>query len=178
MAYTLRVSLHHQEDSMKPFFFFLSITVGLIFPADSKERFGYTIAMKTANSGTSYVDATLAESITASFLVDTGSAMLVINQTTFKALKQSNHVQFSHEAAARLANGKLHRVDVYTVPQFRIGQRCDIGPVEVAVIKKGNNILGMSVLKRAAPFALSIVPPTLMLSECSDVLAPHLTASK
>jgi predicted aspartyl protease len=130
--------------------------------------------MKISNGGTNYVSATLADSVTASFLVDTGSGMLVVNQDTFKALKQNKDIQFSHEAAARLANGKLHRVDVYTVNQFRIGAHCEIGKVDVAVIKKGNNILGMSALKKAAPFAMSVNPPTLLLSHCPDVLASNL----
>jgi predicted aspartyl protease len=161
---------------MKLIFFSLLVSFKLSFVAHSAELFTYPITMKISNGGTNYVSATLADSVTANFLVDTGSGMLVVNQDTFKALKQKQNkdIQFSHEAAARLANGKLHRVDVYTVNQFRIGAHCEIGKVDVAVIKKGNNILGMSALKKAAPFAVSIDPPTLLLSHCSDTLAGNI----
>lgn len=158
---------------MKSITFLLLITTlnfSAVFLAHSAENFAFPVAMTTSPGGTGYVEATLAGSVTASFLIDTGSSMLVINQNTFNALKRNSHVSFSHEAAARLANGKLHRVDVYTVHQFRIGKHCDLGKVEIAVIKKGNNILGMSALKKAAPFAVSINPPTLMLSECTQEL--------
>ena len=159
---------------MKPILFSLLISFCTVFITHGAEQFTYPVTMKASNSGTGYVEATLADAVTANFLVDTGSGMLVVNKKTFKALKHHRAIQFSHEAAARLANGKLHRVDVYTVHQFRIGDHCEIGHVDVAVIEKGNNILGMNALKKAAPFAMSINPPQLMLSDCTHTLAVAL----
>ena len=112
---------------MKRILFSLLIYCGLVSFAYGAEPFSHLVTMKTSSGGTNYVDATLAGSITATFLVDTGSGMLVVNRKTFKTLKKSNSITYSHEAAARLANGKIQKVDVYTVPQFRIGEYCEIG---------------------------------------------------
>ncbi len=64
---------------------------------------------------------------------------------------------------------------LYRVEDFRIGEHCSIGTVEVAVLsKKGKNILGLSVLSKVAPFAMSLSPPALTLSDCdlgSELLA-------
>ena len=131
------------------------------------DDFTHTVSLDQRSGGTSYVNATIGTSITVPFLVDTGSSMVVINKETYKLLKKSHEIAKSGAAAARLANGKIQRVSLYTVSEFTIGSECQLGEVEVAVIPKGNNILGMSVLTRTAPFAFQVSPPSLILSHCN-----------
>ncbi|MEQ8516623.1 MAG: hypothetical protein RIC38_13525, partial [Chromatocurvus sp.] len=86
----------------------------------------------------------------------------------FKALRAESAVREVRRVAARLANGKLKPVTVYEVEHFVIGDGCDVGPVEVAVLEgAGRNLLGLSALTRAAPFAIHTSPPALALSGCS-----------
>ena len=136
-------------------------------PSDFTDPFTYQIPLDTTATGTSYVNVTLADAITESFLVDTGSGLLVINTHTYNALKKTADITFSHQAAARLANGNLQQINVFTVERIRIGEQCELSAIDVAVIAKGRNILGMQALKKAAPFAFSIDPPALFLSQCS-----------
>ena len=168
------VKSNNKGEIMKKRVSTLLLASAWFFNAIASEPFSIPVAMDAKSGGTNYVNATLGETVTASFLLDTGSGMLVVNQDTFSALKKQSAVTFSHDAAARLANGKLHKVKIYTVSNFRIGEHCELGQVEVAVIKKGNNILGMSALSKAAPFAISVNPPTLMLSECGQTMTASI----
>lgn len=132
--------------------------------------FDYRVALEPSSSGTMYVDATIANKITAKFLLDTGSGLITINKATFEQLKKSEDVEYSHKVAARLANGKLHQVKMYRVSSFKIGDACDLGSVDLAVMPKGNNIVSINLLNRAAPFAMYTNPPTLALSGCQTSL--------
>jgi hypothetical protein len=83
-----------------------------------------------------------------------------------------------------MADGRTKAINVYSVEQLVLGQSCRIGPLEVAVIPGATrNILGLSALNKAAPFAIYTSPPTLALSGClGDVLAiakseMHLTTA-
>lgn len=150
--------------------------IGLLLPlwvkgADSDRDF----ALETSGSGTVYVQATLADHITRRFLVDTGSGMLTLNRQTFRALQQESAVEPAGFMAARLANGDLIKVKRYRVTSFRIGDDCDLGEVEVAVMDGDNNILGMNILLRAAPFTLHAHPPKLTLSGCQNSTLARLT---
>ena len=143
--------------------------IGLLLPfcvksAESDRDF----ELETSGSGTVYVQATLAEDVTSRFLVDTGSGMLTLNRQTFRSLQQKSAVEPVGYMAARLANGDLIKVQRYKVASFRIGEDCDLGEVEVAVMDGGNNILGMNILLRAAPFTLHAHPPKLTLSGCQN----------
>lgn len=163
---------------MKKCRFVLLLSLGLACSAHGQEPFSYSIEMESKSGGTNYVSATIGNTVTTSFLLDTGSGMLVVNQKTFSQLKKANAVTYSHDAAARLANGKLQKVKMYSISTLRIGDNCEINDLEVAVMKKGNNILGMSALSKAAPFAVSVNPPTLMLSQCSQALTASINQSQ
>ncbi len=69
--------------------------------------------------------------------------------------------------AARLANGRAQVLDVYMIEHFLLGSDCDLGPIEVAIVPRGDrNLLGINALNQAAPFGFSIEPPALGLSRC------------
>lgn len=127
---------------------------------------GLEVPLKQSTGGTLYVTASAA-GIAGDFLLDTGAGMVTLSQAMFYKLQQARQVQHIREMAARLANNRIQRVDVYRVNDFRIGE-CRLGTVEVAVMEGGGrNLLGLSVLGLAAPFAIQLSPPSLSLSQCS-----------
>jgi hypothetical protein len=67
----------------------------------------------------------------------------------------------------------LHGVYVYTVDRLRTDDDSKVGRVSI-IIETGSNILTTNALKKAAPFAMSVDPTTLILSDCSGVLTANL----
>lgn len=110
------------------------------------------------------MEATLESQVNASFLLDTGSSLLTLNQATFDALTRNHTLLATRTSAARMANGKILKVSQYQLNSVRIGNSCEVGPVEVAVLPKGNNILGINTLLRVAP--LTITSSSVILAGC------------
>ena len=110
----------------------------------------------------------------AQFLIDTGAGMSTLSRDTFKVLKRTHDVEPVRKIAARLANGKLLKAQVYRVADFRIGNQCNIGAVEVAVMpNSGRNIIGMDILAKTAPFGLILEEqPALAVSKCELIESP------
>ena len=128
--------------------------------------FDHQVPLMTSPGGSFYVTSYLA-GIEADFLLDTGAGYVTVDSKLFRALRRESTVRQVRRVAARLANGKLKPVTVYEVEHFVIGEGCDVGPVEVAVLEgAGRNLLGLSALTRAAPFAVHTSPPALALSGC------------
>ena len=122
------------------------------------------IPLSQSKGGTLYLEATLESNIKASFLLDTGSSLLTLNQTTFDALTRNKKLLATRTSAARMANGKIVKIAQYQLNSVRIGNTCEVGPVEVAVLPKGNNILGINTLLRVAP--LTITSESVILAGC------------
>ncbi len=122
------------------------------------------IPLSQSKGGTLYLEATLESNIKASFLLDTGSSLLTLNQATFDALTQNQKLLATRTSAARMANGKIVKISQYQLNSVRIGNTCEVGPVEVAVLPKGNNILGVNTLMRVAP--LTITSDFVTLAGC------------
>ncbi|MFK7863853.1 MAG: retroviral-like aspartic protease family protein [Pseudohongiellaceae bacterium] len=157
-----------------------ALTVGLLICALLSSslqaaEFDSKIAMSQAASGNFYVKGRFGEEDSASFLVDTGSGLVVLSEKTFNSLAIMDAKKPISRKAARLADGRTKAINIYSVEQLVLGDNCSLGPLEVAVIPGGTrNILGLSALNQAAPFAIYTSPPTLALTGCSiDVLSPQ-----
>ena len=135
--------------------------VGFVSPTLAIEQ---SIPLSQSKGGTLYLEATLESNVRASFLLDTGSSLLTLNQATFNALTQNQPLLATRTSAARMANGKILKVSQYQLNSVRIGNTCEVGPVEVAVLPKGNNILGINTLLRVAP--LTITANSVILAGC------------
>ena len=140
--------------------------------------FEFRIPITQKDSGNYYVAGTLENDDTIEFLVDTGAGMGMLAERTFKSLVDVSQQQPSRRIAVRMADGRTKAVNVYTLEHLLLGTDCDVGPLEVAVIPgAANNILGLDILKRAAPFAIYTSPPSLALSACSR-LATGIAAAQ
>ncbi|WP_169334820.1 retropepsin-like aspartic protease [Salinimonas chungwhensis] len=135
----------------------------LTFFANSEE---HQFALQKHGGGTLYLDIMVGQAITASFLVDTGSGLVTLNQRTFDQLRQQGRILKRGFIAARMANGSIERVQQYRLESISIDNRCELGPVDVAVIPAGSNIIGINALMKAAP--ITITSDALGLSGCNN----------
>lgn len=134
---------------------------------DLATMFPENVPLSHTGAGSYSLSATVG-GIDADFLLDTGASMTTVNSDLFKKIRESGQVSKVRAVGARLASGKIEVLDVYLVQGFLLGNSCELGSVEVAVLNKGGrNLLGMNVLQRAAPFAISLSPPALAMSHCA-----------
>ena len=128
--------------------------------------------MTLKGSKTFYVSGRMAGTEPAEFMVDTGSSYMTINQATLDKLQTDGQAVYLRDLTGVLANGEEMVVPVYRIPRMILGNSCELSDVEAAVFP-GNTrqILGLSVLRRTAPFMFSIDPPVLHLSNCNQQLS-------
>ena len=123
-----------------------------------------------SQTGNLYVDAVINSNVRSQFMVDTGAGMITLNRALFKQISREGSVEKIGKIAARLANGKYQTMSLYKVQSFSIGENCNLGEMEVAVMKhSGRNILGLSALIKVAPFSIHTNPMELILSGCPAV---------
>ncbi len=138
--------------------------------ADTSEQ----IPMHSKGMSTYYVSGTINNSVTSDFLVDTGSGYVTINKKTLKKMNQQSSTEFVKKISAVMADGSETVVSVYRLATLKLGDNCVINNVEAAVMPGSTpNILGLSALKKVAPFSMSMTPPSLTLADCGtgDVIA-------
>ncbi len=155
--------------------FSLSIVPGHHARADAVfEPFAYQVSLHATGAGSYTVTGKLG-GVSGEFLLDTGASMITVSREFFEDMSNHSRPKLARQVAARLASGRVRTVDVYELPALELGSDCVVGPVEVAVMPRGGrNLLGMSALTQAAPFAVSASPPVLALSACS--LSPAVAA--
>jgi clan AA aspartic protease (TIGR02281 family) len=138
------------------------------------EDFEFKIPLSQHSSGNYYIAGTLEQGHEVEFLVDTGAGMVTLAESTFRSLSGRAKSKPTRRVAARMADGRTKAINVYTLERLILGADCNVGPLEVAVIPgAANNILGLNVLKKAAPFAIYASPPALALSSCSQVFSNY-----
>ena len=128
-----------------------------------------TVPMHDKGAVTYYIQAFIEGYGDTEFMVDTGAGYVVINEKTLAALQRQGHARFVKRLDGVMADGSHRYVPVYELSSIRIGTDCVIHNVEAAVFPGSTRqILGLSALKRAAPFAFSVDPPQLTLGGCPD----------
>ena len=106
-------------------------------------------------------------------LVDTGSAYSVINEQTLAELTSQGNAQFIKNLRGTLADGSQRVVPLYQIAEINLGGNCVIKDIQAAIINgNARQIIGISTLMRAAPFAMSFDPPLLSLNQCKPQLPP------
>lgn len=111
-------------------------------------------------------------------LVDTGAGYATLNRNLITKLRFDGQAKLIGEIEGILANGDVLVLPVYEIASFQIGA-CTFENIEVAETPpNARNLLGLSVLKRAAPFTLSFEPnPQLVMNNCiGQYAANHKTA--
>ena len=130
-----------------------------------------SMPMYEKNAATYYVHGQINGYGTAEFMVDTGSGYMTINEDILAALKQQKMARYLRNLQGVMADGSTQTVPVYELAAVRIGEDCVIHNVEAAVFPGSTRpILGLSALKRVAPFEFSLGPARLTLNGCSSAV--------
>jgi predicted aspartyl protease len=130
------------------------------------------VPMTLKGSKTFYVSARIAGIGPTEFMVDTGSSYLTINQATLSKLQSNGKADYLRDLVGIMANGDELVMPVYRIPRIVLGNNCELYDLEAVVFPgQTRQLLGLSVLRKAAPFMFSIDPPGLQLSNCGLVSA-------
>ena len=130
-------------------------------------QFDQQVPMRSSKAATFYVGGYLDGYGAVEMIVDTGSSFTTINETALKALRKNGTATYVKDLSGIMADGTRKLVPIYRLSSMSIGEACQLHNVEAAVFPGDTRyILGLSALKLAAPFAISLEPPTLMLSNC------------
>ena len=127
------------------------------------------VPMTIHSAATYYVKANIHGLGQVDLMVDTGSGFSTINEHSLAILKQKGMVRYKKDLVGILANGSKMKVAVYTIASMNIGGKCLLTDIDAAVFPgKTRQILGLSALRKAAPFMFSMQPPELVLSQCEN----------
>jgi clan AA aspartic protease (TIGR02281 family) len=124
--------------------------------------------MHDKGMATLYVHGTIEGVGAVEFMVDTGASYLALNEETIRALLDKGHARYVRKLSAQMADGRKRLVPIYLLSDIAIGDPCAIKGVEAAVLPGSTrSILGLSALRKTAPFVFAMDPPALGLSHCA-----------
>lgn len=130
-----------------------------------------TIPMFDNGRSTLYVTGKFGDLDNTELMVDTGSGYVTINEDTLTKLKEKGLASYVKKVKGILANGSHFTVPIWRVSSLTINNHCVINDVEAAVFPgKTRQILGLTALRKAAPFTISLNPSSLTLNDCDDLL--------
>ncbi len=125
------------------------------------------LPMHQQGSATYYVQGAIEGYGATDMMVDTGSGYMTINEKILAKLQQQGMAHYRRKLQGIMAGGQIQTVPIYEIAAIRIGDECVIHNVEAAVFPGSTRpILGLSVLKRVAPFEFSLGPAQLTLHGC------------
>ncbi|MBM4228592.1 MAG: hypothetical protein FJ164_12735 [Gammaproteobacteria bacterium] len=158
----------------------LKMSAGLMlgFSSLTAATEGMTSVGLTSNDvGTLHMQGEMGKGVKTEFLLDTGSAYVVLSDSTRRELEaQSALVKVRHLRAV-MANNATVRAAVYRVNELKLSAGCVIRNFEaVAIPGAEKDILGLSALKTVAPFTVSL-DPSVMEMTCADEAAKAKTAA-
>lgn len=156
----------------KGFKVWLLVVSGCFATAAQGADYSHEVGMEDSDRHTYYVSVELGELPARRFLVDTGSSHTAIDSDTLRSLQRSGQASYIGNLVGTLADGSERTVPLYRVKRLVIGEGCLVTDVKAAVLPGADrNILGLSVLRRLAPFSMSTNPPTLRVSRCAELTA-------
>jgi predicted aspartyl protease len=128
------------------------------------------IPMNQKHLATYSVQASMLGSGDVEFMVDTGAGYTTINEYTLKQLVDVGNATHVGELTGVMADGRELRLPLYRIKRLVLGEDCVLNDVDAAVFPQETRmLLGLSALKKAAPFVFSTNPPRLSLSNCGTV---------
>ena len=146
----------------------LAVGTGSAWGDDLKVR----VAMQEKSAATFYVPGEISGFGPVDLMVDTGSGYMTINEETLAVLMRHRAARYVKQLQGILADGREIEVPVYSIGRMRIGGDCWLTDIEAAVFPgNARQILGLSALRKVAPFVFSVDPPGLSLSRCDRASA-------
>jgi clan AA aspartic protease (TIGR02281 family) len=143
--------------------FFLIVS----FTSVKAKDFNTQIPISDKGASTYYVAGHIAGYGNTDFMIDTGSGYTAINENMLHKLRNNTQVEFLTTVSGIMANGEKTTLSVYQIGRINIGGKCVLNDIKAVVLPGSTrSILGLSALKKVAPFAFSTNPPKLLLSHC------------
>ena len=157
---------------MKTALLIVLVSLSAVTASAQAARFDQEIPMRVTSASTFYVAGYVNGLGAVDMMVDTGSSYTTINEEALAVLQEKGAVTYVKDLTGIMADGTRKVVPIYRIAAMSIGNGCSLHNVEAAVFPgRTRYILGLSALKMAAPFAFSVEPPTLLLSNCIDEAA-------
>lgn len=153
-----------------------SLVLGISTVAAAAE--GVTsVGLTSSEVGTLHMQGEMGHGIKTEFLLDTGSAYVVLSDSTRRELEaQSALVKVRHLRAV-MANNATVRAAVYRVNELKLSTGCIIRDFEaVAIPGAEKDILGLSALRTVAPFTVRL-DPSVMEMTCAGEADKAATAA-
>jgi hypothetical protein len=126
-----------------------------------------SLPMHQQGAATYYVQGQIEGYGATDLMVDTGSGYMTINERILEKLQAQGMAHYLRKLQGVMAGGQIQTVPIYEIAAIRIGDDCVIHNIEAAVFPGSTRpILGLSVLKRVAPFEFSLGPALLTLHGC------------
>jgi hypothetical protein len=122
---------------------------------------------RNAELSTFYVHVDAGRQSLGSYLVDTGASHMTISRSNVDVLIDAGMAAFVRDVEGTTADGRTIHVPLYRLSEITLDGGCIIRDVEAAVLPgTSRELLGLSVLAKAAPFVFSMNPPQLELNNC------------
>lgn len=133
-------------------------------PARGQEQ---RLELHSVGTQTYYVSAHIAGLGQVPMLVDTGAGFSALSQEVVSHLEGRGEAVFVKRFKGIMADGSQRTVPVYRVRWLRLGPGCGVRDIEAVVFPGATRqILGLSALRKLAPFSISLDPPSITLSHC------------
>lgn len=145
-------------------------TTGLKADSDTE------IDLHPVSSGTYTLAIQFAPSVEAEFLLDTGASMVMMNDKLFRLISKHQKTVSTGKVAASMASGRVKAIPTYEIPSLILANGCDVGPVEVAVIRGATrNLIGLNALVKLGRITLDLQDTKLIADDCP---VKHLAGQK
>jgi predicted aspartyl protease len=124
-----------------------------------------SVSLHGTEYGTFHLDGVLGQGVATRFLLDTGSAYVVLSEASTRKLLAEHALTPVRKMRAVLANHASVRAQVYRLKTLGLGGACTVREVEVVAMPGADrDILGLSALSAVAPFTVHLTPSKLDLS--------------
>jgi predicted aspartyl protease len=125
------------------------------------------LPLHSVGTHTYYVSAHIAGLGRVPMLVDTGAGFSALSEGILRHLEGRGEAVFVKRFKGIMADGSERTVPVYRIRRLRLGPGCGVRDIEVVVFPGASRqILGLSALRKLAPFSISLDPPSITLSNC------------
>jgi predicted aspartyl protease len=138
-----------------------------LLPVTSIAESGGNIELHPLSSGTYTIAIKFASAVEAEFLLDTGASMVMMNEKLFKVITKHQKTISTGKVAANMASGRVKSIPTYEIPSLILDNGCDVGPLEVAVIRGASrNLIGLNALVKLGRITLDLQDPKLIAANC------------
>jgi predicted aspartyl protease len=124
-----------------------------------------SVSLHDTEFGTFHLDGELGHGVHTRFLLDTGSAYVVLSEASTRKLLAQHVLTPVRKLRAVLANHSSVRAQVYRLESLALGGGCVVRNLEVLAMPGADrDILGLSALTAVAPFTVHLDPSRLDMS--------------